>query len=155
MKKIYLETQLKICYLCFKRNISKRFKTQIKKNYLENPDKNFLSDPDKFFYLGLSTVRKVATRTPTNLLWSFPTNTYSNSFVKSLMFQMKMPKTKRLKLAIYCPQGSGTLCQHLLMMHWLCQSMTEHARVWQNMPEYACWLLVQPRGFGAFVGPNT
>ena len=33
------------------------------------------------------------------------------------------------KIAIYCPQGSGTLRQQSLMMHWLCQSMPEHARV--------------------------
>ena len=33
------------------------------------------------------------------------------------------------KMAIYCPQGSGTLRQQLLMMHWLCQSMPEYARV--------------------------
>ena len=30
--------------------------------------------------------------------WSFPTNASSNSFVKSLMFPMKMPKTKRLTI---------------------------------------------------------
>ena len=41
------------------------------------------------------------------------------------------------KMAIYCPQGSGTLRQQLLMMHWLCHSMPEHARVCQSMPEYA------------------
>ena len=42
-----------------------------------------------------------------------------------------------LKMAIYCPQGSDALRQQLLMMHWLCQSMPEHARVCQSMPEYA------------------
>ena len=41
------------------------------------------------------------------------------------------------KMAIYCPQGSGTLRQQLLMMHWLCQSMPEYARVCQSIPEYA------------------
>ena len=49
------------------------------------------------------------------------------------------------KIAIYCPQGSGTLRQQLLMMHWLiindyarvCQSMPEYARICQRMPEYA------------------
>ena len=44
------------------------------------------------------------------------------------------------KIDIYCPQGSGTLCQQLLMMHWLCsksQNMTEYARLCQSMPECA------------------
>ena len=46
----------------------------------------------------------------------------------------------KIKIAIYCPQGSGTLRQQSLMMHWLCiecQSMPEYARVCQSMPEYA------------------
>ena len=45
-----------------------------------------------------------------------------------------------IKIAIYCPQGSGTLRQQSLMMHWLCiecKSMPEYARVCQGMPEYA------------------
>ena len=40
-------------------------------------------------------------------------------------------------MAIYCPQGSGTLRQQLSMMHWLCQSMPEYARVYQSIQEYA------------------
>ena len=38
------------------------------------------------------------------------------------------------KMAIYCPQGSGTLHQHLLMMHgstWNC--MVLHGMVWYCM----------------------
>ena len=67
------------------------------------------------------------------------------------------------KWPLYCPQGSGTLRQQLLMMHgiaWYCilhhiapsctilhhlapsctmlhQSLPEYARVFQSMPEYA------------------
>ena len=47
------------------------------------------------------------------------------------------PYRQKLKMVIYCPQGSGTLRQQLLMMHWLCQSMPKHARECQSMPEYA------------------
>merc|ERR1711940_76035 len=39
-----------------------------------------------------------------------------------------------LKIAIYCPQGSGTLRQQYARV---CQSMPEYARVCQSMPEYA------------------
>ena len=45
-----------------------------------------------------------------------------------------------IKMAIYCPRGSGMLRQQLLMIHWLCQSMPEQARVCQvcqSMQEYA------------------
>ena len=44
---------------------------------------------------------------------------------------------ENLKIAIPCPQGSGTLRQQLLMMHWLCQGIPEYARVCQSMLEYA------------------
>ena len=39
-----------------------------------------------------------------------------------------------LKMAIYCPQGSGTLRQHLLMMHgigWYC--IVLHSIAWYCM----------------------
>merc|ERR1711954_411168 len=39
-----------------------------------------------------------------------------------------------LKIAIYCPQGSGTLRQEYARV---CQSMQEYARVCQSMPVYA------------------
>ena len=92
MKKIYLETQLKICYLCFKRNISKRFKTQIKKNYLENPNKNFLSDPEKIFYLGLSTVRKVASGPELQRNGRFYVRPKSGFWPKNGSYPKKSPK---------------------------------------------------------------
>ena len=41
---------------------------------------------------------------------------------------------KDLKMAMYCPQGSGTLRQQLLMMHgsaWNC--MVLHGMVWYCM----------------------
>ena len=40
-------------------------------------------------------------------------------------------------MAKYCPQGSGTLRQQLLIMHWLYQSMPEYARVYKSMQEHA------------------
>ena len=72
-KKIIWKTQIKYFYLGFKRTISKCFKKPDKKNKSGKPRwkysiwktqiKIFYLTQIKKFYLGLSTVRKVASRT--------------------------------------------------------------------------------------------
>ena len=55
-------------------------------------------------------------------------------------FKKQSYLTDLMKMAIYSPQGSGTLRLQLLMMHWLCSkclSMPEYVRVGKSMPEYA------------------
>ena len=60
------------------------------------------------------------------------------TFLSFTLFNMtsalQIVRAQLLKIAIYCPQGSGTLRQHLLMMHgisWYC--IVLHSIAWYCM----------------------
>ena len=60
-----------------------------------------------------------STRTPTDLLWSFPTNASFKSFIKKLMFPMKMSKTKRLTIILPWNQCRNRLLPNVYQSAWI------------------------------------
>ena len=105
----------------------------------------------------ISQLTESAKKWATNLAQKISSFTGQNAFQNKFLSSEKWP--------LYCPQGSGTLRQQLLMMHGIapcctrvchsmpeyarvCQSMQEYARVCKSMPEYARVCLSMPEYAG-------
>ena len=76
------------------------------------------------------------------------------TIIKMITIMIKMIT----KMALYCPQGSGTLRQQLLMMHWLCTILHYLAKSqnWRYRPKRLnkSWKLaiIQRRGWSSTSG---